>query len=106
MPTDLNDATRSAQKQILESLEALQTTALDSARAAADIVDKLVPQSLRDIDLPGSDLLPSADQAIAVGFDFAEQLLSSQRRFVEELTAMGVAKQTPKPRAKSATAPK
>jgi hypothetical protein len=88
MTTDATELARNAQQQIMDSVEALQTTVLQSARALGDIVDKLVPSNLRGVTVPGADSLPSAEDTISLGFDFAERVLASQRKFVEELTAI------------------
>lgn len=75
------------QKQILETIETVQATALEGARAVADIVDKIVPASLRP-SLPGQSLVPSPAQTISLGFGFVQQLISSQEKFVEQLVTV------------------
>ncbi len=87
MTTDATELARNAQQQIMDSVEALQATVLQSARALGDIVDKLVPDKLRGVAVPGADALPSPEDTISLGFDFVERILASQRKFVEELTA-------------------
>jgi len=35
--------------------------------------------------VPGADQLPKPEEVVASAYDFAEQLLASQRRFAEEV---------------------
>ena len=35
--------------------------------------------------MPGADQLPKPEEVVASAYDFAEQLLASQRRFAEEV---------------------
>lgn len=88
MATDATELAQKAQNQIMDSVEALQSTVLQSARALGAIVDKLVPTTLRDIEVPGANALASQEDAVSFGFDFIERVLTSQRKFVEELTAI------------------
>jgi hypothetical protein len=87
MTGDATEVARDAQKYILGSVEALQATVLQSARALGDIMEKIVPANLRG-DVPGSDALPSAQDTVSLGFDFVEAVLASQRKFLEELTSI------------------
>jgi hypothetical protein len=43
---------------------------------------------LRSVQVPGADSLPSPADTVSLGFDFVERVLASQRKFVEELTAI------------------
>lgn len=104
--TTTDDFAREAQQQIMTSIEALQSTVLQSARALGDIVDKMVPDTLRNLEVPGTGSLPSAGDGVAFGFDLAERILASQRKFVEELSgipAMAGAATTPKAKASASS---
>ncbi len=82
---DLTEITKSAQQQVLDGIEAAQSLALESFRSIVEATDNLVPAKLREIDVPGSDLLPEPGTAVKLTFDFAEELLARQRAFVEQL---------------------
>ena len=88
MANDMNDIAQTAQRQILDSLQALQSTVLESARALADIVDSVVPAKFRGVEVPRVDGVPSPQEAVNLGFDFVEQVMSSQRKFVSELASI------------------
>jgi hypothetical protein len=87
MPTDINELGIAAQEQVLKAVEAIQATVLDSAKAWADIVEKAIPVDLPKFDIPGADKLPTPEQALSFGFDFAQKLLNSQREFASKLVA-------------------
>lgn len=105
--TTTDDFAREAQQQIMTSIEALQSTVPQSARALGDVVDKVVPDTLRTLEVPGTGSLPSAGDGVAFGFDLAERILASQRKFVEELsgipTMAGVAATTAKAKASASS---
>ena len=37
------------------------------------------------VQVPGADQLPKPEEVVASAYDFAEQLLASQRKFAEEV---------------------
>ena len=37
------------------------------------------------MQVPGADKLPKPEEVVASAYDFAEQLLASQRKFAEEI---------------------
>jgi hypothetical protein len=41
--------------------------------------------SIPSVSLPGADRLPNPQEVVARGYDFAEQLLSNQRKFTDEV---------------------
>ena len=41
--------------------------------------------SIPSISLPGADRLPNPHEVVARGYDFAEQFLTSQRKFADEV---------------------
>ena len=88
MATDVLEVAQTAQKQFLDGFEAVQEIVLEGARAVVEVVDKLVPVSLRQVEVPGAEMLVSPQQAMTLGFNFMESVLGSQRKFAEKLASL------------------
>jgi hypothetical protein len=50
-------------------------------------MESVIPANLPKFDIPGVEALPSPKEAVALGFDFAEKLLSTQKSFADQLVA-------------------
>jgi hypothetical protein len=87
MPTDVKEFSAATQEQVLKAIEATQAAVLDGVRAWSKTVESVVPASLPKFDIPGVEALPSPKEAVALGFDFAEKLLSSQKTFADQLVS-------------------
>ncbi len=87
MPTTTpkpSEYVQSAQEQTLKTLRDGQQAIIDSIRAWAEAVERIVPQTPA---LPFSEQLPSPQEIVQTSFDFAEQLLKTQREFAENVLA-------------------
>lgn len=84
MSTDIKSMSAAAQDQILAAIKTSQAMVLDGVRTMTSAVGNVMP----DIPaIPGIDKLPTPADGIEMGFGFAEQLLTTQREFAEQLLA-------------------
>jgi hypothetical protein len=58
--------------------------ALDAIKAMVDTIQTITPK-VPSVNVPFSDKLPKPEDVVASGYDFAEQLLTSQRKFADEV---------------------
>ena len=79
-----SDPTRELQDQFLKAVRESQETVIDAIKAWIGTVQSVVPK-MPSVPVPGADQLPKPEDVVASAYDFAEQLLASQRRFAEEL---------------------
>jgi hypothetical protein len=84
MSTTSTDYVQSAQEQTLKALRDSQQAIVDAVRAWAETVERIAPPTPA---LPLSDQLPSPTEVVQTSFDFAEQLLKTQREFAENVLA-------------------
>jgi hypothetical protein len=84
MPTTPTEYVQSAQEQTLKTLRDGQQAIIDSIRAWAEAVERIVPQTPA---LPFSEQLPTPQEVVQTSFDFAEQLFKTQREFAENVLA-------------------
>jgi hypothetical protein len=96
MPTTTpkpSEYVQSAQEQTLKTLRDGQQAIIDSIRAWAEAAERIVPQTPA---LPFSEQLPSPQEIVQTSFNFAEQLLKTQREFAENVLAAAEPVLTPK----------
>ena len=96
MPTTTpkpSEYVQSAQEQTLKTLRDGQQAIIDSIRAWAEAVERIVPQTPA---LPFSEQLPTPQEVVQTSFDFAEQLFKTQREFAENVLAAAEPVLTPK----------
>ena len=72
------------QDDIIKTVQTSQEAALDAIKAWADAVQSMMPK-LPAANLPFADKLPKPEEAVANAYDFAGQLLASQRKFAEDI---------------------
>ena len=72
------------QDQFLSIVRKSQEIALDAIKSMVDSVQTITPK-IPVVDVPFADKLPKPQDVVASGYDFAEQLLSSQRKFADEV---------------------
>ena len=72
------------QDQILSMVRKGQEIALDAIKTMVDSVQTITPK-IPAVDLPFAEKLPKPHDVVASGYDFAEKLLTSQRKFADEL---------------------
>ena len=72
------------QEQFLSIVSKSQEIALDAIKTMVDSVQAITPK-IPAVDLPFADRLPKPHDVVAGGYDFAEKLLSNQRKFADEV---------------------
>ena len=72
------------QDQILSMVRKGQEIALDAIKTMVDTVQTITPK-IPAVDLPFAEKLPKPHDVVAGGYDFAEKLLTSQRKFADEV---------------------
>jgi hypothetical protein len=76
--------TEEIQDQVLSTVRKSQEIALDAIRTAVDTLQSITPK-IPSVSLPFAEKLPKPEAVVASSYDFAEQLLSSQRKFADEV---------------------
>ena len=76
--------TQDLQDQFLSTVRKSQEMTLDALKALVDTVQNITPK-IPSVQVPGADKLPKPQDVVASAYDFAEQLLSSQRKFADEV---------------------
>ena len=79
-----NTATQDLQNEILSTVRKSQESVVDAIRTWVETIQSMTPK-IPAVDLPFADQLPKPEEVVASAYDFAEQLLASQRRFAEEV---------------------
>jgi hypothetical protein len=79
-------ATQELQGEILKTVRKGQEAVIDAIGVWADAVQAIKPP-LPDLNIPFTDKLPHPAELVAGAYDFAEQLLASQRKFAEDALA-------------------
>jgi hypothetical protein len=82
--TDTRTAGQEVQGEILNTVRKSQDAMVDAMRRWADAVQSMTP-SIPMPSLPYTDKLPRPEEFVASAYDFAEQLLASQRKFAEDV---------------------
>jgi hypothetical protein len=72
------------QDQFLSIVSKSQEMALDAIKSMVDTVQTITPK-IPSVDVPFAEKLPRPQDIVASGYDFAEKLLSSQRKFADEV---------------------
>ena len=72
------------QDQFLSIVSKAQEMALDAIKSMVDTVQTITPR-IPAVDVPFADRLPKPQDVVASGYDFAQKLLSSQRKFADEM---------------------
>ena len=72
------------QDQFLSIVRKSQEMALDAIKSMVDTVQTITPR-IPAVDVPFADRLPKPQDLVASGYDFAQKLLSSQRKFADEV---------------------
>jgi hypothetical protein len=76
--------TQSLQDDVLNTVRKSQEAVIDAIRTWSETVQSITPK-LPAVPVPGADKLPKPEEVVASAYDFAEQLLASQRKFAEEV---------------------
>ena len=81
---DISTAGRDLQDEILKLIRASQDTVVDALQAWTASVQSVTP-SFAQVNLPYADRLPKPETLVNGAYDFAEQLLSAQRKFANDI---------------------
>jgi hypothetical protein len=73
------------QGQVLDAIRKSQETVVEAIKTWADTVQAITPSLPSVPAVPFADKLPKPGELVASAYDFAEQLLASQRKFAEEV---------------------
>ena len=76
--------TQDLQDQFLSTVRKSQEIALEAIKTMVGTIHNITPK-MPSVDLPFSDKLPTPHEVVAGGYDFAEKLLTSQRKFADEV---------------------
>jgi hypothetical protein len=72
------------QDEILNTVRKSQAAVVEAIQTWAGAVQSITP-SLPELNVPFADKLPRPQDLVAGAYDFAEQLLASQRTFAEDV---------------------
>ena len=81
---DINTAGRDLQEEILKLIRTSQDTVVEALQAWTTTVQSVTP-SFPKVNLPYVDRLPKPETLVNGVYDFAEQLLSAQRKFANDV---------------------
>jgi len=81
---DISTAGRDLQDEILKLIRTSQDTVVDALQAWTAAVQSVTP-SFPQVNLPYADRLPKPETLVNGAYDFAEQLLSAQRKFARDV---------------------
>jgi hypothetical protein len=76
--------TQDIQDEILSTIRKSQETVIDAIKTWVETVQSITPK-IPSVQVPGADKLPKPGDVVASAYDFAEQLLTGQRKFAEEV---------------------
>jgi hypothetical protein len=82
--TTTTSTPKELQDQFLSMVRKGQEIALDAIKTMVDTVQTITPK-VPAVDLPFAERLPKPHDVVASGYDFAERLLTSQRKFADEV---------------------
>ena len=82
--TEARTMGRELQDEVLNTISKSQTAVIEAIQDWAGKVQQVTPE-LPKLNMPFSDKIPTPHELIVRAYDFAEQLLASQRKFAEEV---------------------
>jgi hypothetical protein len=77
-------STQELQNQLLTTVRNSQNVARTAIKTMAETIQN-VTAKLPSVNVPLAGWLPKPHDVVARGYDFAEQMLSSQRKFADEV---------------------
>jgi hypothetical protein len=81
--TEARTTGRDLQEDILSTVRKSQAAVIEAIQTWTSIVQSITPD-LPDLSMPFTEKLPKPQKLIASAYDFAEQMLASQRKFAED----------------------
>ncbi|HTS97361.1 MAG TPA: hypothetical protein VMI33_12130 [Streptosporangiaceae bacterium] len=82
--SDFYTAGKQFQDEILSAVSKSQAAVIEAIQTWASAVKSITPD-MPEVNLPFAEKLPKAEEFVTSGYDFAEQLLASQRKFAEDV---------------------
>ncbi len=82
--TEARTMGRDLQDEVLNTVRKSQTAVIEAIQAWTSKVQSITPE-LPELNMPFTDKLPKPQELVASAYDFAEQLLASQRTFAEDV---------------------
>ena len=82
--TNTHTAGEQVQEEFLKTVRSSQSAVVEAIQTWARAVQSITP-ALPDVTVPLADKLPQPQELISSAYDFAEQLLASQRNFAESV---------------------
>jgi|SRR5580700_6642689 hypothetical protein len=83
--TDTRAIGQELQNQILDAVRKSQETVVEAIKTWTDTIQAITPSLPTVPAVPLADKLPKPGELVASAYDFAEQLLATQRKFAEEV---------------------
>jgi hypothetical protein len=82
-----SNITQDVQEQFLSTIRKGQEMTIDALKSWVETVQSLTQSlpSIPSVSLPLADRLPSPHEVVARGYDFAEEILTNQRKFADEV---------------------
>ncbi len=81
--TEVRTMGRDLQEDILSTVRNSQAAVIEAIQTWTSKVQSIMPD-LPDLNVPFAGKLPKPHELIASAYDFAEQMLASQRKFAED----------------------
>jgi hypothetical protein len=82
-----NTTAQDVQEQIFSTIRKGQEVTLDALKTWVESVQS-VTAKIPSVDMPFADRLPKPHDVVASTYSFAEQLLSNQKKFADEVLAV------------------
>jgi hypothetical protein len=82
--TEARTMSRELQDEVLNTVRQSQTAVIDAIQTWTSTVQSITLK-LPDLNMPFTDTMPKPQEFIANAYDFAEQLMASQRKFAEDV---------------------
>ena len=79
-----SNPTQAVQNEVLNTVSKSQEAVVDAIKTWVETVQSIAPK-IPSVQVPGADKLPKPQEVVANVYDFAEQLLATQRKFAEEV---------------------
>ena len=79
-----SNPTQDIQDEFLSTIRKSQETVIDAIKSWVESVQSITPK-IPAVQVPGAEKLPKPLDVVESAYDFAEQLLASQRKFAEEV---------------------
>ena len=82
-----SNITQDVQEQFLSTIRKGQEMTIDALKTWVETVQSVTQSlpSIPSVSLPLADRLPNPHEFVARGYDFAEQVLTNQRKFADEV---------------------